>query len=218
MRDNTAVEAYEVQAYAATLDHWQTLAELQVQFVEALGQYKVETARAELTRAVAAGEWAVARMKAAMARELEGSLRRLASQRHATDREVRRLQRRIRDAVKVRSGEDLPPSQMSRVWAAFTVLERLAPAEALTRMLSTSLHPTARAGGNFADPTDPARTCPDLPPHVDNVHGLLVWLKHHRLMARRGSAAYRHVLEAMSILNAASRGGSRVFDGSSAPA
>jgi len=202
MSEDTAVAAYEVQAYEATLQHWQTLAELQVQFVEALGQYKVETARAELIQAVAAGEWAVARMKAAIARELEFSLKRLASQRHATARQLLRLQRRIRDAVKIRSGEDLPPSQLSRVWAAYTVLERWAPTDALSRMLSTPLHASARSGSSFADPVDPTRTCPDLPQHVDNVHGLLDWLKHNKLVARRGTAAYRHVLEATSILNA----------------
>ena len=202
MTDDTAVEAYEVQAYEATLQHWQTLAELQVQFVEALGQYKVETARAELIQAVAAGEWAVARMKAAMARELEFSLKRLASQRHATAREIVRLRQRVRDAVKLRSGEDLPPSQLPRVWAAYTVLERWAPADSLTRMLSTPLQASARSGSNFADPAKPDRICPDVPPQVDNVQGLLAWMKDNRIVARRGTAAYRHVLEGLSLLNA----------------
>lgn len=202
MTDETTVEAYEVQAYEATLQHWQTLAELQVQFVEALGQYKVETARAELIQAVTAGEWAVARMKAAVARELEASLKRLTSRRHATAREIARWQRRIRDAVKLRSGEDLPPSQLPRVWAAYTVLERCTPVDSLTRMLSTPLNAEARAGSNFADPARPDRDCPDVPPQVDNVQGLLAWMKENQIVARRGTTAYRHVLEALSILNA----------------
>lgn len=202
MAQETAPEAYEVQAYEATLQHWQTLAELQVQFVEALGQYKVEAARAELIQAVTAGEWAVARMKSAMARELEFSLKRLAGQRHATAREISRLQRRVRDAVKLRSGEDLPASQLPRVWAAYTVLERWAPADSLTRMLSTPLQTAARAPSNFVDPVNPHQTCPEVPPHVDNIQGLLAWMKDQRVLARRGSAAYRHVLEALAMLNA----------------
>ena len=46
------------------LEHWQTMAALQVKFIEALAQYKAEVAKAELVEAVTAGEWAVARMKA----------------------------------------------------------------------------------------------------------------------------------------------------------
>lgn len=202
MANNTTSEAYEVQAYEATLQHWQSLAELQVQFVEALGQYKVETARAELIQAVTAGEWAVARMKAAMARELEFSLKRLASQRHATSREITRLQRRVRDAVKLRSGEDLPQSQLPRVWAAYTVLERWAPADSLARMLSTPVQAAARLPDNFTDPADPTRKCPEVPQHVDNIQGLLAWMKENLILARRGSAAYRHVVEALAMLNA----------------
>ena len=70
--EDTVVEAYEVQAYEATLDstgrRWPSF---KCSSSKHWDQYKVETARAEFIQAVAAGEWAVARMKAAMARELE---------------------------------------------------------------------------------------------------------------------------------------------------
>jgi hypothetical protein len=43
-------------------EQWKTLAELQLQFLEKLGEHKLNVARSDLIQAVAAQHWAVARM------------------------------------------------------------------------------------------------------------------------------------------------------------
>ena len=183
-----------------SLAHWQKMAELQVQFVVALGQYKAEVAKAELVEAVAAGEWAVARMKAQVVRELEASLRRLTRLRNTTARRVERLEHQAREAARIRSGEDLTPSQLSLMWGAYTVFERLAPASVLGKILDTPLHASAKRGVSYANPRQPDVACPDPPETVDNVHALIGWLKRRALVPRRGTAAYRQVTDAMTAI------------------
>jgi len=182
------------------LEHWQTLAELQVQFVEALAQYKAESAKADLIAAVTAGEWAVARMKARVAKELDASLQRLTRVRHTTAARIERFQRHARHAAKIRDGEDLSAGQTTLMWAAFTVFERLAPAAVLETSIDTPLHPTARLGPSYADPRHPHLTCPDPPDSVDNVHALIGWLKRCNYVPRRGTHAYRQVIEALTAI------------------
>ncbi len=174
--------------------HWQAMADLQVQFVEALGEHKLQTAKAELVRAVAAQNWAVARMKHAVATELETSLKRLRRQRHRTRGAIERLGRHAKAAAKIRSGEDLPASQLSLMWAGYTVFERLVPATVLEDLMNTSLHASARQGRSYVDPRQPDRPCPDPPQEVDNLLALIAWLRRHRLVPRRGTHAYQQVI------------------------
>lgn len=182
------------------LQHWQALAKLQVQFVDALGQYKLRAAQADLAHAVAAGEWNVARIKAELVRELETSLRRLNRARHTTAQRTARLERQARDLARLRSGEDLDPAGLTRAWAAYTVFERAVPAATLQQLIATPVDASSRSGENFADPRRPEQPCPAVPDSVENVHALLAWMKQHRLVPRRGSTAYRQVLEALGLL------------------
>lgn len=182
------------------LEHWQAMAELQVKFIEALAQYKAEAAKAELIAAVAAGEWAVARMKARVVQELEASMKRLTRLRATTARRVERLERHARDVAKIRSGESLTPGQLSLMWGAYTVFERLVPVSVLEKITGTPLHANSRLGSSYADPRRPGGTCPDPPQHVDNVHALIGWLKRRAYVPRRGTDAYRQVIGAVAAI------------------
>ncbi|MCU0959792.1 MAG: hypothetical protein MUF48_06775 [Pirellulaceae bacterium] len=182
------------------LKHWQTMAQVQVRFIEALGQYKLHVAQAELVQAAAAGEWAVARIKAELVQELQTSLRRLNRARHTTARRVERLERHARALARIRSGEDLDPADLPLVWGAYTVFERAVPAATLERLMAMPLAASSRPGANFADVRRPTRSCPAVPDTVDNVHALLAWLKRRGLVPRRGSAAYRQALQAIGTL------------------
>ena len=184
------------------LEHWQKMAELQVKFVEALGQYKAEVAKAELVEAVAAGEWAVARMKAQVVQELEASLRRLTRLRNTTARRMERLEHQAREVARIRSGEDLTPGQLSLMWGAYTVFERLTPASVLGKIVDTPLQESAKRGASYVNPRQPDSACPDPPETVDNVHALISWLKRRSFVPRRGTAAYRQILDAMSAIAA----------------
>ncbi len=182
--------------------HWQVMAELRLQFFEALGEHKLQAAKADLFQAVAAQNWAVARMKRTVAAELEAALKRLRRQRHQTRAYIERLGRHARAAAKIRSGEDLPASQLSLMWGAYTVFERLVPAAVLDELINTQLHASAQLGRSYANPRQIEQPCPDPPEDVENVLALISWLRHHRFVPRRGTQAYRQVVGAFAKLAA----------------
>ena len=97
---------------------------------------------------------------------------------------------------------DLTPAQLALMWGAYTVFERLTPASVLGKIVDTPLHDSAKRGTSYADPRQPDAVCPDPPETVDNVHALIGWLKRRSLVPRRGTAAYRQVMDAMSAIAA----------------
>lgn len=183
-------------------EHWQAMAELQVEFFVALGQHKLQAARAELVYAVAAQHWALARMKATIAMELESTLKRLQRQRHQSQRYIQRLGRHARAASKIRDGEDLSPSQTSLMWGGYTIFERLAPLRVIKELTATPLHPEARSGHSYALPQHLDHLCNDPPSHIDNVLELISWLRRQHLVPRRGTHAYHQIVEAFSKIAA----------------
>ena len=178
--------------------YWKTAAELRLEFVERLGQFKLDSARSDLVRAVAAGQWALARMKARVAVELEAALQRLRRVRHQTNNHIRRLERHAKSAAKIRNAEEIPPNELTRMWAAFTVFERLAPVAVIQQLVDAQLVAESRSGENFVLPTRPNVRCPDLPDSVQNVHALIGWLKKNRFVPRRGTRAYHQLIAAFS--------------------
>jgi hypothetical protein len=179
------------------LAKWTALMELRNQFVEKLGIYKLDTAKAELVTAVAAGQWTLASIKAQVAQELAAALSRLHRQQHVAARRISRVSRQARDLLKFRSGEGLEPSQATRMWAAYTVFERLVPIAVVHAMIDTDLDTQARAADNYVNLRKPEATCQPPPQEVQNVHALLAWLRRRRYMPKRGSHAYRQVMEAI---------------------
>lgn len=193
MADNTA-------NLETVFQHWEAMAELQVDFLEALGEYKLRVAKSGLVRAVTAQHWALARMKATVAMELEASLARLRRQRRKIRRRIDRLGRHGRAAAKIRSGEDLSASQLALMWGGYTVFERMVPASVLQELTDTSLHAKAHDGQSYVDPMNPDQACLDPPSHVNNVLALIGWLKQHRFVPRRGTEAYRQVVGAFATI------------------
>jgi hypothetical protein len=185
--------------------YWKTAAELRLEFIEKLGVFKLDAARSDLVRAVAAGQWALARMKARVALELEAALRRLRRMRTKTHRRIKRLDGHARSAAKIRNAEDIPPGELTRMWAAFTVLERLAPAAAIEQLGATQVQTESRSAENFARPGAPDVDGPSLPTSINNVHGMIGWLKRNRLVPRRGMPAYRQIVAAFSEVAAVAR-------------
>ncbi len=182
--------------------YWKTAAEMRLEFIERLGQFKLDSARSDLVHAAAAGQWALARMKARVALELDASLGRLRRMRTQTANRIRRLERHARTAAKIRNAEEIPPNERARMWAAITILERLAPAVVIQKLIATKLSPSARRGEHFVDPGRPQQRVQDVPVTVDNVHGLIAWLKNNRLVPRRGSEPYGLLMAACSDVSA----------------
>ncbi len=183
----------DLENLVLAFEQWGEVVALQLQYIEALGKYKSEAAKAELTLAVAAQEWAVAHMKATVARELESSLRQMHRQRRQTQQQIERLKRHAAAAARICSGEDLSSGQLALTWGAYTVFERMTSPAVLHELIETPLPDSARLGAEYANPRALAERCPDAPASLLNVHALLSWLKQQHFVPRRGTSAYRLV-------------------------
>lgn len=173
---------------------WKTMVELQLDFVTRLGQYKLDVAKSDLVAAVASSQLAVARIKAQVAQQLAGALRRLARFSYRNRSRATRIGQQAQAASMVRNGDDLSVSAMSRMWAAYRVFERLSPLDVVLELMEMDVHAAARKAASYVNRRDPARPCQDVPASVDNVHMLTGWIQRQGYLPIRGNQAYRHLI------------------------
>ena len=181
-------------------DRWFRLAELQLDFLDRWGTYKMNVARAELLRAAAAGQYAVARIKHRVARELADALRRLRRNRRMYLQRARRWAQQSRQLALVRLGEELTVRQWGRLWAAFRVFENRVSWEVMETIMKKPVQAASRRVGQYVSIANTGQSAEPVPSAVENVYQLIAWLKQQRQMPRRGTMAYQQVVWAFGQL------------------
>ena len=182
-------------------DRWFRLAELQLEFLQQWGVYKLNVARAELLAAVAAGQQAVAQIKRRVARELEAALQRLQKNRRLYLRRAERWGRQSRQLALIRLGEDLSVRQWSQLWVAFRVFENRVPFTALEPLMKQQVKPAARAGSEYFPVRPDSPNVEDVPADIGNVYQLIAWIKAQRVLPRRGTTAYQQIVGAFDQMS-----------------
>ena len=181
-------------------ERWFRLAELQLDFLERWGTYKWNVARAELLQAAAAGQYAVARIKHRVARELADALRRLQRNRRIYLQRARRWAQQSRQLTLVRLGEELNIRQWGRLWAAFRVFENRVSWEVMETIMKRPVQAASRLAGQYVSIATVDRPADPVPAAVENVYQLIAWLKQRRQMPRRGTMAYQQIVWAFDQL------------------
>ncbi|MEC7566742.1 MAG: hypothetical protein VX738_13755 [Planctomycetota bacterium] len=179
---------------------WLDVLRIQVDFLRELGFYRLNSAKSELVAAVASNQLALARMKATVALELEGALRRLHRVEGRSATQISRISRLAKDAAYMINGADMTKSRMDLMWAAFRVFERMVPLEQLEAVMKLELTPAARRGDQFIDKYEPARECIDVPVEVDNAYMFVGWIKRKHYLPFRGSKAHLHVIQVFQTI------------------
>lgn len=186
-------------------DRWFRLAELQLEFLQRWGVYKLNVARAELLEAVAAGQQAVANIKRQVARELEAALKRLQKNRRLYLRRADRWGRQSRQLALIRLGEELSPRQWNRLWIAFRVFENRVPYSVLEPLLEQPVESASRGSSEYSSVASTSVEVEEVPADVRNVYQLIAWIKSQRIVPRRGTTAYRQVVAAFDQLSGFAR-------------
>jgi hypothetical protein len=181
-------------------DRWFRLAELQLDFLDRWGTYKLNVARADLLRAAAAGQYAVARIKHRVARELADALRRLRRNRRMYLQRARRWAQQSRQLALVRLGEEVTVRQWGRLWAAFRVFENRVSWEVIETIMKAPVQAASRRVSQYVRIASSGRAVEPVPAAVENVYQLIAWLKEQRQMPRRGTIAYQQVVWAFGRL------------------
>lgn len=179
---------------------WRDVYALQIDFLRELGNYKLNAAKSDLVAAVASNQLAVARMKAHIAQELQGALRRLHQMEGRTATKSKRIMTMARNAAYIQNGDDMTRTRMQLMWAAYKVFERMVPIKQLEQTMLIDLHPGARKGTQYVNKAEPSEHCHDIPEHVDNAHMLVGYIKRRHYLPIRGTQAHRHVLKVFEAI------------------
>ncbi len=179
---------------------WRDVYALQIDFLRELGNYRLNAAKSDLVAAVASNQLAVARMKAHIAQELQGALRRLHQMEGRTATKVKRLVSMARNAAYIQNGDDMTRTRMQLMWAAYKVFERMVPIDELDQTMQLDLPPGVRKGSQYVNKAQPSEPCNDIPEHVDNAHMLIGYIKRRHYLPVRGTQAHRHILKAFASI------------------
>ena len=179
---------------------WRDVFKIQVDFLRELGEYRLNAAKSSLVAAVASNQLAVARMKAQVAQELEGALRRM----HRIEGRLKTQSQRVTEIAKdvsfIHNGADMTKARMVSMWAAFRVFERMVPLQQIQTSMEIEIQPTARLSHQFIDKYNPTEECESVPIIIDNAYMLVGWLKKNHYLPVRGSKAYLLVIKVFEML------------------
>jgi hypothetical protein len=179
---------------------WRDVFKIQVDFLRELGEYRLNIAKSSLVAAVASNQLAVARMKAQVAQELEGALRRM----HRIEGRLKTQKQRVTIMAKnvsfIHNGADMTKYRMNLMWAAFRVFERMVPLQQIQASMKIEVQPTARLSNQFINKYAPSKECENVPISVDNAYMLVGWIKKKHYLPIRGSKAYLLVIMVFEML------------------
>jgi len=179
---------------------WSDVFKIQIDFLRELGEYRLNAAKSSLVAAVASNQLAVARMKAQVAQELEGALRRMHRIEGRLKTQSQRVLAMAKDVSFIHNGTDMTKARMESMWAAFRVFERMVPLEQIQTSMEIEIQPTARLSHQFVDKYNQGQECESVPINVDNAYMLVGWLKKKHYLPVRGSKAYLLVMKVFETL------------------
>ena len=179
---------------------WRDVFKIQVDFLRELGEYRLNVAKSSLVAAVASNQLAVARMKAQVAQELAGALRRMHRIEGRLQTQSKRVTQMAKDVSYIHNGADMTKFRMESMWAAFRVFERMVPLQQIQASMEIEIQPTARLSNQFINKYDPIQKCENVPIRVDNAYMLVGWIKKKHYLPVRGSKAYLLVINVFEML------------------
>jgi hypothetical protein len=179
---------------------WRDVFKIQVDFLRELGEYRLNAAKSSLVAAVASNQLAVARMKAQVAQELEGALRRMHRIEGRLNTQSQRVTSMAKDVSFIHNGADMTKARMESMWAAFRVFERMVPLQQIQTSMEIEIQPTARLSHQFINKYEPSQECQSVPLSVDNAYMLVGWVKKNHYLPVRGSKAYLLVIKVFEML------------------
>lgn len=181
-------------------EQWKAMAEIQLKFIEKLGEYKLNAARTELTQAVAENLRTVIRAKRRIVQELEQSFRRLNRMRYLMGQRAELIGKMAGKANMIRRGERLSKELVSRMWQGYGFFEKLVPFEVLEQIMEMEIQSATCSGRNYSYVRDRSTECVDVPDDLQNVFELIEWIRSKRYMPRKGKPAYRQIVKAFSLM------------------
>ncbi len=193
---NQYVESGDVQSFSS----WESMADVQLRYIEKLGQYKLNVAKAAVEEAKAANLNELAKLKARTVKEMDLSLKKMRSKQHDMQRRADRYAEHAKRADYIYRGDALDADLVPQIWIGFNVFMKEAPPSALSSMMTTVVDPAARLGTAFCYNRDRKVACENAPDTIVNVLELIAWMRDHKYTARLGGKSYQQIAGAFGEL------------------
>ncbi len=196
-----------VTAIDPLFDRWKAMADYQIKFIDAVGNYKKNLAEADLTEAQANYEQAkteelltVVREKQDLVRQMELDLRNLNRLRYQAQQRSSLIHDMIVKVTMIRRGQHLDPDMLSLMWQGYDFFMKMTPQKTLDELMDLQVDPAVKTGSNYALVRDRTINCHDVPPDCENMLQLLDWLHDMRYMPKIGNVAYRAITDAFGLI------------------
>ncbi len=171
-----------------------------IDYIKALGQYKLSVAQAEKVAAETANELAAVRAKLLVIRQLERDLRAFQRTQNGLQQEIARIKQREKNALLFLRGTRITSASFTKAWAGYTWFESRAFVEVGEALFDIAVPSAARTAANFvATRTD--GNVVEAPADVENALQLMDFLKSHRFIAKRGGQAQCVVVQLYIKIN-----------------
>lgn len=154
-------------------------AKAQAEAIKAIGQFKLATAQAELTRAIADGERVKAGARRLVVKQLERAMTLLAAQNAQLKARIAHWETMGKQLSFVQDAEAITQNGIMRMWQGYTTFRRLATSEANQDIDSTEINTDDRKKSNYTLIAGNGRQplSDDVPNDITNLAKLITWLK-----------------------------------------
>jgi hypothetical protein len=199
---------------SSSLGLWKDMGDLQVKYLDSLGNYQLHAAQADLadaqaglTTAQAAHELekvqelkVLVEAKRRVVKQCELDFARLTQARRKNEQHIQQIANMAKNADMIRSGEHLDVELQACLWQGYMFFRTLAPQSSLDKIDLKPIPEDARSGDNYVLLRDKDATCEDVPAKRKTVGQLIEWVRSQHYMPEIGTAAYSTITTAFSAL------------------
>lgn len=170
------------------LERWKAVADYQVKFINALGEYQVNAMKALNLEIEAETKAAERDIKREVLRQLQLANKRLNRARVDTERKSKMIQSRATNASFYYLGEGISPTLIANVWIGYRYFITKLPSTARKQISGIAIEDSERDASNFFR-NPQLGACESVPANTKTVASLINWLIKQNYIPVRDSPA-----------------------------
>jgi hypothetical protein len=175
---------------APTFADWTERYKVYNEYVKALGEYKLNSAKAELELAKAANIWVVVRAKELLVDQLRKDLRSVNKSTGSLKRQIKSMERRRKRMSSLLKGKRLSKT-FTAAWNAYLWFETEVAMTAPEKLQNAKVTSAARDASNFfSNKKNDTRDVEQAPSEIVHAGQLANWLRKKKYMVENSSSAW----------------------------
>ncbi|HKQ50390.1 MAG TPA: hypothetical protein VJZ71_20115 [Phycisphaerae bacterium] len=171
------------------------------EYIKALGEYKLNEAKASLEKANAAKKWKEVELWTILIKQLDRDFKRFNNAQMTLTKKISQMQVRSRNASLLLKGARMDGTALSNAWRAYTMFERNVLDGGDDSLFDMMVPAMARRANNFVNNVATVSKPDETPSDVENAVQFMAWLKEKKYVAVKGSPAQRFIVKLFKAIN-----------------